>query len=763
MTALRLRHGLGPAATVAMATSAVMSIYQVGSRAARDTLFLSHFPVASLPLMIAAASVTSIASALIAAQVMSRRGPMRFIPAAFAVSAALTLAEWALTLRAPRAGSIAVYLHVAAFGPVVVSGFWSIVNEQFDPRAAKRAVGWIAGIGTLGGLLGGLLAERMTAWFGAPGTLPALALTHVACAITTTRMPRPVESVTRRRHEPLDRDEARRRLVATPYLRNLALLVFGSSLSAALLDYVFKAQTAAATHGSLELVRVFSGFYAVVSVLTFAIQAILSRVALERGGLTRTIGSLPAAVVAGGLAAVLAPGAWVVGVVRGLESVLRGSLFRAGYELLYTPIPPAEKRATKTLVDVGCDRLGDAVGAAVIATVLLLVTSASTVVLLALSVGFAAATLGVVARLQRGYVSSLEAGLRAGSAHLDPEEIEDGSTRIALQRTLWGAAPPEAPRPADDVPLDYSRTLALKDLAIAVTRAGDAPPPATAPAALDEHAQRLAAMRSGDAERVKVALRDGPLAGGLVAQAIELLAWNEVARDAIAHLVPVAARHTGQLVDALLDPDSDFAVRRRIPAILATAPTSRAVEGLTRSLADGRFEVRYRSGRALARILERETSLQVDPDLVFGAVRREATVGRHVWESQRLLDQLDERGEEGFIDDFLRDRAGRSLEHAFTLLSLVLPREPLRIAFRGLYAGDPLLRGTALEYLETVLPADVRLVLWPYLEPAAPSARAAGRDREQVLEDLLRSNQSIEIDLEALRRRFREAPPGAAE
>jgi hypothetical protein len=118
----------------------------------------------------------------------------------------------------------------------------------------------------------------------------------------------------------------------------------------------------------------------------------------------------------------------------------------------------------------------------------------------------------------------------------------------------------------------------------------------------------------------------------------------------------------------------------------------------------------------------------VDRDLIFDAVRREATLGRQVWDSQRLLDQLEKRDEDSFVDEFLRDRAGRSLEHAFTLLSLVLPREPLQIAFRGLHAGDPMLRGTALEYLETVLPPPVRCC-GPTSSrtdrPAAPHGRRA--------------------------------------
>ena len=38
--------------------------------------------------------------------------------------------------------------------------------------------------------------------------------------------------------------------------------------------------------------------------------------------------------------------------------------------------------------------------------------------------------------------------------------------------------------------------------------------------------------------------------------------------------------------------------------------------------------------------------------------------------------------------------------HVFTLLAVVLPRQPLRIAYRALRSDDRRLRGTALEYLE---------------------------------------------------------------
>lgn len=739
-----------------MGSSAVMMSYQVASRATRDTLFLTNFHVNSLPLMVAGASVLSIVAALLATRAIATFGPARVVPATFLGSALLTLGEWVLALRQPDLGSIAVYLHVAAISPVLFSGFWSIVNEQFDPRTAKQQIGRIAAVGTLGGLAGGVLAERLTAWTGAASNLPALALAHAWCAWSTTRLPQTVSAASRAgAQETLPPAEARRRLFTMPYLRNLALLVLGSSVSAALLDFVFKAQATGVARQSLDLMRLFSAFYALVAIVTFGVQALLTRPALERIGVAPTIGTLPGGVVVGGVAAIVAPGPWGVGLVRGLEAVLHGSLFRAGYELLYTPIPPAEKRATKTVVDVGFDRLGDAVGAGVIALVLTFVPTASTVMLLALSILLAAATLGLVAQLQRGYVTSLEAGLRAGAVDLDQLEFADGTTRIAL--SSLGALGSSL----ETTSLDLSRSIAFPTPLESrpATPVRPAPAPEPTEALDDDVIRRLRSLRSANPARVRAALAGTtPLEAPLVPQAIQLLASDEVASDAIKALSSVAGQHTGQLVDALLDPDSDFAVRRRIPSVLVTAPTSRVVEGLTRGLADSRFEVRYRCGRALARILERETSLQVDRDLILGAVRREATVGRGLWESQRLLDMIDDQGEESFVDDFLRDRAGRSLEHVFTLLSLVLPREPLQIAFRGLFA-DPMLRGTALEYLDSVLPPSVREVLWPYLEPDRSARRGDAptpRDREQVLSDLLRSNLSIEINLEELRRSHRE-------
>ncbi len=723
-----------PITIIAMGSAALMIAYQVASKAVRDTLFLSSFDVRRLPVMVAGAALFSIVVALLTTRALAAHGPARVIPAGFAASALLTIGEWGLALRNPGAAGVVVYLHVAALTPALLSGFWSILNERLDLRTAKAAIGPVFGAGTLGGLVAGWVAMQLAAWGGVSSTLPALAMVHGCSAGLLLRLAR--RSATEARsgadRSAMSTAEVGRRLIARSYLRNLTLLTLGSSVSAALLDYVFKAQATTVGRQGLDLMRVFSLFYATVALLTLMIQTLLTRWNLEAERLPITVGTLPGSVVLGGTAAAVALGPWSVGIARGLESVLRGSLFRPGYEALYMGIPRAERRATKTLVDVGCDRLGEGIGAGIIAWVLVANSGDAHRVLLVLAVVLAVCTLGVTPGLLKGYVKSLEEALRPGEEDLGHLDDQNLTTRITVLNTLH---PPDRPPPssAPTPPVTWTRT-----------------------AEDDPLARAMQELRSGDAPRVRAVLTAAtPLDPALVPEAINLLAWDAVKDDAIEALHRVAARHVGQLVDALLDPGTDFAVRRRIPAVLVACPTSRVVEGLTRGLAADRFEVRYRCGRALARMFESECSLKVDHEMILSAVRREASQRRALWQFRPLLDPLEDSGSAESVDDFLRDRAGQSLDHVFRLLSLVLPREPLRDAFRVLQADDQELRGQALEYLEIVLPASVREVLWPHLETGRTRGEGAtrpGQDTEAVLEALRRSNVSIVIRLEALRK-----------
>lgn len=742
------------AATLA---AVAMIAQQVGGKATRDALFLASFDVEVLPRMLAAAALLTVPVVLGTARALARHGPQRVMPIAFLSSALTLLGLWGLSAVAPRATAVLLYLHIACFGAVLVSGFWSLMNERFDPRTARHRFRRVASGGTVGGLLGGLLAAGLGR-FGGQGSamLPLLAILHLFCMWMLWRV-RPDRATAPATGETMATSlgEGTKVLARVSYLRHLAALVVLGTLAAACLDYVFKASAQDAfggSRGSVDLITFFGVFYTAVSLLTLLLQTGLSRWMLERVGLVGTVSTLPAGVVAGSLLGLVMPVWPVFSAARGLEGGLRSSTFRSGYEPLYTPLAPQEKRASKTIIDVGLERAGDAVGAGLVQAVVWWTPAAAMLalqqrVLLGMAVAFALTGLWVTTRLHRGYVDALERRLLRRALDLDLDEISDATTRTMILRTRSGLDLTDAPELESRVPEAESPPA---DRTSPTTPPGET---VATPASSDPLVAAVAELRSGEASRVlKTLARHRPLGRELAPHVVSLLAWDAVvdgALDALRHADPPV---TGLLLDHLLDEDEEFAIRRRIPRALPVSDSPLLVHGLLEGLSADRFEIRYQCAIALARIHERHPEVSLPADRIHSVLRREAKVDRRVWESHRLLDPRDEGSP--FLDEVLRRRSNRSLEHVFTLLSLLLPKQPLLVAYKGLMTEDRGLRGTALEYLESVLPPEVRGPLWPLLDAtAAAPDRLDEEERRRRLDELLRSNVSIQMSLDELRRR----------
>ncbi len=256
--------------------------------------------------------------------------------------------------------------------------------------------------------------------------------------------------------------------------------------------------------------------------------------------------------------------------------------------------------------------------------------------------------------------------------------------------------------------------------------------------AVDGMIQDILALRSGNRDRIiNVLSRPEGLGHGLIAHAIPLLAVDPVADHAMFALRKVAEERVGELLDALLDPNQDYAVRRRLARVFSVGVSQRAADGLMLALDDPRFDVRFQSGRSLAAILERNPRIRIDSS---GSRRWCSGKWPSAGRSGKAGACSTGVAGESPLDEFVRDRAGQSLAHVFTLLSLVLPREPLQIAFRSLHSDDRQLRGTALEYLEGVLPSTIRQRLWPFLVYRRGSRLI--QKREEIFANLLRSSSS---------------------
>ena len=195
----------------------------------------------------------------------------------------------------------------------------------------------------------------------------------------------------------------------------------------------------------------------------------------------------------------------------------------------------------------------------------------------------------------------------------------------------------------------------------------------------DADVLQIVALQSRDKNRIRRVLDPrNPIHATILPHVIPLLGERAVAASAMQALQLVADAHCGALLDALLDPRRTPVVRRRLARVLAACQSQVVVDGLLMAAEDPLPDVRAQSVRSLFRIRRRYPDVRIDPDRMLDLVRTELA------------------------------RSEPDLRHVFTLLLFVLRVQPLRAAYRGLRGGDSRARGTALEYLHSVLPKDIR-------------------------------------------------------
>jgi hypothetical protein len=464
----------------AVVASAAMVAQQVAGKATRDAFYLSNFNVKTLPAMMGFSAVASLVIALWLSRLMLRHTPAKVVPAGFGVSTVILLGTWALSFSAPRPAALALYLYTSLFGGAMISAFWSLINETYDPHASRSAVTAIASGGTLGGLLGGLAAWQMSSIIAVPTMLPLLAGASLLsmwgswCVRRRVQNLVPSEKSVGDGQAPAqvapetlaDMTAPFRRLRGTPYLRNLAAIVALGAVTSGLLDYVFSAEATRAFSKGPALLSFFSCFWLVVGILSFGLQVLFGKLALEKLGVVVTVALVPAVVVFGGAVGLVVPGLWSTAILRGGEATQRNSLFRAAYEMLYTPLSEDKKRSTKVLIDVGFDRIGTVTAAGVVMLALGVAGGHAEMALLLIAIGIAMVTVGRSRALHAGYEAALGEGLRKEAAKAGvaiPSTTLSGDEKMAVRDAIVDslAELPNGQDPAALAAGDVERATAL--------------------------------------------------------------------------------------------------------------------------------------------------------------------------------------------------------------------------------------------------------------------------------------------------------------
>jgi AAA family ATP:ADP antiporter len=260
------------------------------------------------------------------------------------------------------------YVWVNCFGVIAPVQAWIYTNSLFDTRQAKRLFGLIGAGASLGAITGGALARFLVEAVG--GTVNMMlvlaALILLAAGIVMTANLRIRRRGTPRGSRPGRQAfaESLRQIRQSRYLRLMAAVVFLVAIVTQWLAFQLSLRADERYGGDADALTAFFGtFNFTLGAATFVLQLLVTGPALRRFGLGATILLLPLSLGAGSAMILALPAFWTVLVTSGLDQGLRFSVDKATYELLYLPLPTAQRPSIKSTIDIVFTRFADAVGA----------------------------------------------------------------------------------------------------------------------------------------------------------------------------------------------------------------------------------------------------------------------------------------------------------------------------------------------------------------------------------------------------------------
>ncbi len=731
--------------------------FAIMARSVREGLYLTVFDVKALPYITAAVAGLSLPAVGLFVNFMGRRRPwaaQRALMIALGIGLAVL---WAASLQFPAA-VVVFYLWTALGTMLLTSGFWVMIAENFAVRGAKRLFGLIAAGGTAGAMVAGLSMGRVIRVVELNNLVPALLGILSLLFLFESLIQRTSGPASGMRYAIADdggggnkagsdaAEEGRakgryafcdnlRLIWDTPYLRLIVLTVFVATVSSNVVDYQFKEFAQEKAAGGEALTGFFGAFYGWAGGISLVVQLLFTSRIMSSAGVARSLAVLPTLLLLGSSSFLIIPGLGLATLVRGGDYMLRKSLMRPMLEFLYVPIAAEIRRRTKTFIDSFVDSAAEGTGAAAVFLWVVLLGEQSrylSILVMALSLLMLALSrqMGhqyfntIVNRLRQGGV-----GIGEPETHLvrqDAHLLTASYSRMDIQSMLE--------RPTAGLEIGpSSESDAGKEIAPDENGTGSPGMPLGVAETTDARPDLQALSENDDPDKDNIPALTRLLARDNL--------WKAAA-DRLKRIGPAAVPHLAEL---LRNEEADFVIRRRIPAVLANIAGTESVKALLDSLSSRRFEVRYRIVVALAHLQNRnrKTTPEWETD-IWTAIRRELECSRPVWEMRSLLDHMDSDADEGLVEQRVGVRGQLSLKHTFRMLSLVLDPEPVRAALHGIVLNNEHFKSFALEYLESVLPEDIRKGLWVFIGDLSEYRRARDvRPLKQVVSDLMSTRATL--------------------
>ncbi len=271
---------------------------------------------------------------------------------------------------------IAYWFWVEIFTVTSITQFWMMVNDYFNPRQARRIIGFLVRGGLIGGMAGSLIAGFLAKIIGTGHLLFLSPLLLLICAFIVSFMGKGSEQ--KRKDKRLVNSQRIREkgglkdsylaIIHNKYLFLLSGIMFFGIVATTLIDYQYISVIDSVTkfqNQTNALTQFIGQFMLILLVVSFMLQTFLTNHVLRKFGIRFALLVTPAAILLLSLG-VLLPAVfllyWAL-VIKGADKGLSHSLNQSVRELLYIPVPPKIKYKAKLFIDMFVNKFAKGIAA----------------------------------------------------------------------------------------------------------------------------------------------------------------------------------------------------------------------------------------------------------------------------------------------------------------------------------------------------------------------------------------------------------------
>ena len=294
------------------------------------------------------------------------------IPITQTIMAGVLVAFWFAFQTKAEWVSVAFYFFGLILGVLLISQFWTLANEVYDPRQAKRIFGFVGGGSSLGGIMGSTILTSLVGVLGPVHLLLVSAAILLFCAFIVSRVlgrerHLQLEHVASTGEEKVVSDSGAINLLRnSKHLQVIALVIGFAAIGAAIIEQQLNMAAAQFARQGTDLEKILGSVQLWLSIIGFTIQIWLTSRIHRLLGIGFALLILPVSLGSTALIMLFNAAIWAPMLARISDTALRYTVDKTTREILFLPLPSETKAQAKPFIDVTMDRLSKGIGAALL-------------------------------------------------------------------------------------------------------------------------------------------------------------------------------------------------------------------------------------------------------------------------------------------------------------------------------------------------------------------------------------------------------------